>query len=648
MAIKQVITVLAIVFLTPWCLHAEDEDILSAPHRLDEITVTARPVIEGSTVTRHGDKVSVVSVRQIDDLNAQDMPSALRRVPGVTISRYNMIGSYGGADGGTIFIRGHGSGRPGAEISTMVDGIPRFVGVWSHPLMDIMSIDIADRIAIHKSAQPVLFGNTSFGVVNVITKRILHEGFTGRFQSTAGSYGTLIERIEHGGKVQNFDYYISGSHRQSNGHRENSDGEVQALYGRIGYTFNDRWDATFQISHTNGWAHDPGIEGVPSTSLTERYTTDNELYIASVAHTHKAINGSVKLYYEDGFADWRQWDDETPEQFNSVTDYDNYGIRIKEILTLFENNEIIIGLDHDMYGGDFVEKRDSGNKGEKAAAFRNTAPYVMISHQYNYGSDTQIVPSLGMRYNMSRYFGNQVGAQAGLRINHGNTLLYTNAARSYNLPGVYAAVQYDTYWKGMNGVNTGKWKDLKPELLNHYEIGITRIISRQISGDLSIFYEKVIDGLRFVSPPPPPPRYDNIGNYTARGIEASVNYEPLTDLDIFTGVTYMNTTPDDVPNSPEITVSSGIGYTLFRKLRINCDAEYIAQQYVLNPRFAQMQTEVDDYILVNLRIGYLMHFGTYLGELFVAAENITDETYEYRPGYPMPGTTLMSGLDIRM
>ena len=110
----------------------------------------------------------------------------------------------------------------------------------------------------------------------------------------------------------------------------------------------------------------------------------------------------------------------------------------------------------------------------------------------------------------------------------------------------------------------------------------------------------------------------------------------------------MNTTPDDVPNSPEITVSSGIGYTLFRKLRINCDAEYVARQYVLNPRFAQMQAEVDEYILVNLRIGYLMHYGGFLGELFVAAENITDETYEYRPGYPMPGATLMSGLDIRM
>jgi len=32
------------------------------------------------------------------------------------------------------------------------------------------------------------------------------------------------------------------------------------------------------------------------------------------------------------------------------------------------------------------------------------------------------------------------------------------------------------------------------------------------------------------------------------------------------------------------------------------------------------------------------------GELFVAGENLTDETYEYLPGYPMPGINIMTGV----
>ena len=33
------------------------------------------------------------------------------------------------------------------------------------------------------------------------------------------------------------------------------------------------------------------------------------------------------------------------------------------------------------------------------------------------------------------------------------------------------------------------------------------------------------------------------------------------------------------------------------------------------------------------------------GEVFLAAENLTDERYEYRPGYPMPGINAMAGLN---
>ncbi|MDZ7581632.1 MAG: iron chelate uptake ABC transporter family permease subunit, partial [Deltaproteobacteria bacterium] len=69
-----------------------------------------------------GAEVVSVTISQINDLNAQDLGTALRRTPGVNISRYNPLGSFGGATGGAVFIRGFGSSRPGAEIKTLVDG----------------------------------------------------------------------------------------------------------------------------------------------------------------------------------------------------------------------------------------------------------------------------------------------------------------------------------------------------------------------------------------------------------------------------------------------------------------------------------------------------------------------------------------------
>ena len=116
----------------------------------EHVTVVGRPIVEVTKIDDYANPVTTVTEDQMRDLNAQDIDSALRRVPGVAISRYNPIGNYGGGDGGGVFIRGMGSGRPGAEISTLVDGIPKFVGVWTHPLLDT-PLDMNSRPGDRKS-----------------------------------------------------------------------------------------------------------------------------------------------------------------------------------------------------------------------------------------------------------------------------------------------------------------------------------------------------------------------------------------------------------------------------------------------------------------------------------------------------------------
>ncbi|MEZ4526454.1 MAG: Plug domain-containing protein [Desulfobacterales bacterium] len=160
------------------------------PYQLEEITVIASPVIEGTSVNSLGSPVTTVSKEQLDDLNAQDVPSALRKTPGVVISRHNPVGSFGGGEGGAIFIRGQGSSRPGAEIQMNIDGIPKFVSVWTHPVMDVLSVDIIDHIDVYKGSQPVLFGNMAFGAVQFHTKRQTEEGFTTAFEGAYGSFDT--------------------------------------------------------------------------------------------------------------------------------------------------------------------------------------------------------------------------------------------------------------------------------------------------------------------------------------------------------------------------------------------------------------------------------------------------------------------------
>jgi outer membrane receptor for monomeric catechols len=117
---------------------ADDEE--SPVTRLEDIAVVASPIIEGNETDRYAGQKTTVTEVQMEDLNAQDLSTALRRSPGVNISRYNMVGSFGGATGGAVFIRGMGSSRPGAEIKTLfawpsrVHDFEQLESVLFHPL----------------------------------------------------------------------------------------------------------------------------------------------------------------------------------------------------------------------------------------------------------------------------------------------------------------------------------------------------------------------------------------------------------------------------------------------------------------------------------------------------------------------------------
>ncbi len=100
---------------------------------LPSVVVTASPVTQTENVSKDGAESVLVAREQLALLNAQDIQTALRQVPGVTISRYSPIGSYGGAQGGSVYIRGLGTARPGGEVRVYTDGAPRESGMSIFP-----------------------------------------------------------------------------------------------------------------------------------------------------------------------------------------------------------------------------------------------------------------------------------------------------------------------------------------------------------------------------------------------------------------------------------------------------------------------------------------------------------------------------------
>ena len=119
--------------------------------------------------------------------------------------------------------------------------------------MDVLNVDIVDTIDVYKGAQPVLFGNMAFGAVDIHTKRMRDTGFRTILSAAYGSNNTITGAFENGGKLERADYYVLGGYRSSDGHRENSDGELQDFYGHFGYELSENWGIDLTFIHTNNW-----------------------------------------------------------------------------------------------------------------------------------------------------------------------------------------------------------------------------------------------------------------------------------------------------------------------------------------------------------------------------------------------------------
>jgi outer membrane receptor protein involved in Fe transport len=629
-------------------LLAAEEKKASA--RLEEVVVVATPITEGNRVNRLGSQLSVVTEEQVSDLNAQDLQSALRKVPGVIISRHNPVGSFGGGDGGAIYIRGIGSSRPGGEILTAVDGIPKTVGVWTHPLMDIMSIDPAERIEVYKGAQPVLFGNGAYGVVNTITKRQTEEGFYTRLRGGYGSYDTFTESIEHGGKIKQTDYYLIQSFRKSNGHRDFSAGELQDYFVRLGHQISSPWYMNLTVNRTDNFAEDPGPEGRPR-ERQGTYRSDDTMTVLTLTHQYLSARGTLKLYWNRGTGDWQdQFDTTNLFYYDTVTDWDNYGARLQEILTPWKGGEILTGIDLDYIGGKVTIDRDAPRADSTfpRETFRILSPYGTLSHFFGEKSGWHAVPSAGVRYFSHSDFDAEWGPQAGLILGHENTEFHASWARGVNYPGVYVVTNSNLLWGG----NT-RWKDLDAETVNHYESGLSHTIGKKFRADVTYFTDDGKDRMILVTTPAPP-RYENIGDFRTEGIEATATWAPLKELSFFTGATHLfKRSPSNLPYAPYWSASAGLNYRFLKSFKLSLDGLYVDNQYTANNRTLNYGESsiaaVNAYFLVNAKLAWEFSIKTLgaKGEVYIAGENLTDESYAFKKDYPMPGINGMVGLELK-
>ena len=598
---------------------------------LPTVTVVATPITQEEAVAKDGADTATLSRSQLAQLNAQDLQTALRQVPGVTISRYAPIGSYGGAQGGSVYIRGMGTARPGGEVRMYTDGVPRGSGMWSHPLMDSMPIDFAESVSMQKSPHPARYSDT-FGAVDIETRRRREQGYEGEVDLAYGRYNTFLSAGSAGLKEGPVDAYGGMSYKYSDGLRDHNMSILKSAFGRVGTDLSDDEHIGFVYQRTDSKVEDPGEEQKP-TPRTDRFDLDTDLYTLRFDTERENLKGYSLLYFERGNVDW--WQDDLcktpagPMDGNAHTEWLNFGFRNFYDWNVWKDLWITAGFDlADEYGETETRNVENGKVPfETNGRLDTISPYLGARYDFRLNDDWTLTPSIGSRYYIHTKYDNEWSPDAALTLDWQEKVqLFVNGSRGVHYPGVYTRAVSADYAAGT----------LTAETMDYVSGGTKVALDETADVLVTVFHTDAQNRIDKTTK-----GYLNAGGMRATGVELSGHWRPTDDLAFFAGLTYTNPETSPVSRLPEWMATAGGTWKICDYLKWTLDGQFIDEMYAYSVRSSEEAAELrelDAGFLLNTRLAVpLDSFTPFEGELYLSLENLTNSHYAYYPGYPMDG-----------
>ena len=592
---------------------------------LSNVVIIAKPIVEEIRLDAQSTTSSVVGEEQLKDLNAADLASALRRTPGVSIARYNPVGSFGGDQGGAVFIRGMGSSRPGSEIKTYIDGVPFYMPVWNHPLLDMLPMNGMSSVTVNKSPQPHITGN-NFASIQLETKRPVQEGVTGNVRASAGKFNTTLEQADISGKVDGLEYSFAQGYAKSNGHRANADGQLNNAMGRISTKLNNNWTAGVSFLAVNTKAGDPG-DG------SARYNIRADSVSAFMTHQHVDVNGEFRVYKNSGKSEWLNYTAPwgAPNQ-NSQYDFEMNGIRWKESVKVAADTKVIAGIDYDTM---------SGTPTAGSPTFKITSPYGSVVRTSALNANWALVSSATLRAYQHNYYASSTSPALGFSLVSNTVTYFINASKGVNYAGL------DGPALNAVGGRNDTWKTLKTEKADHLEVGAKFTPNDKTQVDVSVFKDRVSD--RYYNTGGMGGSFFSTGAFTNQGGEATLRQQVSANWSAFVGASFLDPSISNLPYAPKRSYTFGVNGKA-GPLKLAVDAQNQSDFYSMNwgrengGVSASNTEKLPGFTVVNARVAYPSPALGKRGEYFVAVENLTNTSYAYTSTRPMPGRWAQVGL----
>ena len=602
-------------------------DSLADSLALQEVVVTGS---RGATDVRH--LPMTVTVIDRVTLTAEHQPSVLptvmREVPGLFVTSRSMMG-YGVSTGAAGGINLRGITGSAGQLLVLIDGHPQYQGIYGHPISDSYQTLIAERVEVLRGPASVLYGSNAMGgVLNIVTRQAKQDGVNTNIQLGIGSYGTIQTEASNQVRSGKFSSTVSAQYNRTDNHRPHMGFEQYGGYLKLGYDFNDHWNAYIDANVTHFNASYPGTVDKPMYDADQWITRG--VVSAALENHYGHTSGALSVYSNFGR---HKIDDGTTDPTAPTQRYFRSkdaltGVSLYQSIQLFEGNRVTAGIDYmHIYGNAYYTSKATGeildtpNK-QSGKSYRNEiAGYV----DFRQDLLDWLTIDAGIRLDNHSITGSEWVPQAGIVIRPISTgEIKAMASKGFRNPTMREMYLYPPS-------NT----DLEPERLWNYELSWKHRLSNFTYG-ANLYYIKG-DNMIQTQQVDGKPRNVNTGEIENWGFELEAAYQVDSHWSLSSNGAYLHM-KNKVLAAPELTAYVGANYRSGKWLAT------LGLQYINNLYTAVGADEKkENFALLDASVTYA---ATRNFSLWVRGENLLAQKYEINLGYPMPRATFMGGVAV--
>ena len=612
--------IMLVVSATGYSAHAESvTDSLT----LQEVVVTGT---RNATDVRHLPMTVTVIGRETltEQYQTNVLPTVMQQVPGLFVTSRSMMG-YGVSTGGSGGINLRGISGGAGQLLVLIDGHPQYQGIYGHPISDSYQTLMAERVEVLRGPASVLYGSNAMGgVMNIVTRSMKEDGMKTSVNLGAGSYGTVQAEASNQLRSGKFSSTVSAQYGRTDNHRPRMGFEQYGGYLKLGYDFNDHWNAYIDADITHFNASHPGTTSSPLFDADQWITRG--VISAALENHYGWTSGAISAYSNFGR---HKIDDGTADPTKPTARY----FRSKDALTgiswyqsaqLFEGNRLTVGIDYqNIYGNAYYTSKETGdvldtpNK-QSGRSYRNEiAGYV----DFRQDLLSWLTVDAGIRLDHHSVTGTEWIPQAGLVIRPVSTgELKAMASKGFRNPTMREMYLYPP-----------SNEELEPERIWNYELSWRHRIDA-FSYGLNIFYIKGDNMIQTIQR-----KNVNTGEIENFGAEIEATWRVNSNLSLTTNHSLLHM-EHKIVAAPEYKGFLGANYHKNRWTAI-AGLQFISNLYT---EVGDQETK-ENFCLLNASVSYAL---TKACSLWVRGENLLAQSYEINLGYPMPRATFMGGVNL--